>query len=212
MKKPFKTRPKQITVEPFEYKATQRPNTLSSEKVGHFVVLGAIYDSKGYIFHMNPNDPNFLTHIKPLFMDLREDIESSSIGKRPQIYIIGGKIGIENPHKKDLLNKRKILLNEMKKNKFRRFIEEIRWCPTNHTQDLRLILSEGRAEIKEFSHIEEEIMAEGYPLNSEEDYSEKNYLGLKHKGKVEDEEAYKNTSTDGYHNAQGILVEQDFEE
>lgn len=49
-----------------------------------------------------------------------------------------------------LLSGRNTVLDKIVQSGFEKCVKEIRWCPPDYNQELRLILSEGRAEIDEF--------------------------------------------------------------
>jgi len=208
MKKPFKTRPKQITVEPFEYKTTKTPNELYSGGVGPFIVLGTIYGEKGYMIYMNPLDSDFPNSFEPFFRDLKEDLNLKRI-TRPEIYIIGGETSIKDMYERDILTSRNKLLDRLKEEKLKRFIAKINWCPPNHTQNLRLILSKSRAEIRKFNPKEEAIMNGYDSLDIDDNYPQITDFKTSHRN-FSEEDPWETENKYGYHNAQGIFIEPDY--
>lgn len=153
----------EILVEIPYYKKAKSPDELYSGDVGPCIVIGAIYEKKGYMIHQPPLGPNYFKFIEPFFRDLEKDVKDKN---KLQIYVIGGEIiGVgENDLKtmegfnldykeckEDIEIARKIVLYRIEQYKFQESVKEIRWCPENYAQNLRLILSESRAEIEEKS-------------------------------------------------------------
>ena len=138
---------KEIKVEQFQYRTTRAPNELYSGGVGPCIVMGAIYGKKGYMFHAQPVGHDFSSHIEPIFRDLRRNVKDKN---QLQIYVIGGEIEINDEYGSDMRAGRQTVLEKIARDGFNEAVKEVRWCPPNYVQDLRLILSERRAEIEEF--------------------------------------------------------------
>ncbi len=134
----------EIKVDQFEYQKTRAPNELYSGGVGPCIVVGAIYRKKGYMFHQHSVASYFSSKIEPIFRDLKKDVKDKS---KLQLYIVGGKIYKE--YKEEMIEGRKIVLDKIAENGFEECVKEIRWCPFEYYQTLRLILDDGRAEIEE---------------------------------------------------------------
>ena len=56
---------------------------------------------------------------------------------------------VDNEYTDEQRAGRQIVLDKIAENGFEKCMKEVRWCPLGYSQTLRLILSEGRAEIEE---------------------------------------------------------------
>lgn len=137
---------KEIEVEQFEYKTTKTPNELYSGGVGPCIVIGAIYEGRGYMLHEVPLSYNFSSDVERMFSDLRRDVRNNG---KLQIYIVGGEIELNDEAESEIRAGRQSVLDKIARRGFGKCVREVRWCQPNYCQSLRLILSEGRAEIEE---------------------------------------------------------------
>jgi hypothetical protein len=133
-----------IRVEDTEYKKARAPNELDSGGIGPCIVIGAIYGKKGYMIHGHPVGHNYAAFIEPFFSDLRRDVKDT---RKLQLYVIGGELFHE--YQDDQLAGREMVLEKIAENGFNEAVKKIQWCYSGHGQSLRLILSEGRAEIED---------------------------------------------------------------
>ncbi|MDP3639654.1 MAG: hypothetical protein Q8R53_00440 [Nanoarchaeota archaeon] len=104
---------------------------------------------KGYMFHAHSVGHDFSSHIEPIFRDLRKDVKDK---KRLKIYLVGGEIYYASPDEDcadEIRAGRQIVLDKIARYGFQDSIREVNWCPLGHVQSLRLILSEGTAEISD---------------------------------------------------------------
>jgi len=131
----------EINVDMWEYKEAKAPDELYSGGVGPCIVIGAIYGRRGYMIH-EPPQGDISSFIEPFFAGLRKDIRDV---KKLKIYVIGGEI--ESGGDEEVRSSRNAVLDKIKEHGFQDVERVVQWCPTNHTQSMRLILSEGRAEI-----------------------------------------------------------------
>ena len=137
----------EIAVEMCDYKKTQSPNTLYSGGIDPCIAIGAIYNKKGYMIHMHPVGHDYSSFIEPFFEDLRKDV----IDKRElKIYVAGGEIAFDDQCKEDMKKGRKIVLAKIVENGYQESVRKIKWCKTDYSQSLRLIISKGRAKIEEW--------------------------------------------------------------
>ena len=115
--------------------------------LGPCIAIGAIYDKRGYMVHEHALRPDYAYFLeRTIFADLRRDVKDK---KKLQIYVVGGEIDAQYTNEKR--EGRKIVLEKIVENGFQDSVIKIQWCPLEHNQSLRLILSEGRAEIEEDS-------------------------------------------------------------
>jgi hypothetical protein len=138
--------PEEIEVNMFDYKKAKAPDELYSGGVGPCISIGAIYQKKGYMIHEVSTYRGFLKNINKLFNDLKKDVKDKS---KLQIYVIGGEIGDDLEYGQDIEFGRKTVLEKIAENGFNNCVREVRWCDNNHCQTLRLMLSEGKAEIED---------------------------------------------------------------
>ncbi|MBS3093467.1 hypothetical protein J4456_02700, partial [Candidatus Pacearchaeota archaeon] len=137
----------EIIVGQGEYKKARAPDELDSGGIGPCIAIGAIYNKRGYMVHEHSVGHNYADFIDTtIFRDLRKDVKDK---KNLQIYIIGAGIEINDEYKDNKIAGRQAVLDKIVENGFQEAVKDIRWCPTNYTQSLRLILSECRAEIEE---------------------------------------------------------------
>mgnify|MGYP001563469104 CR=1 FL=1 len=137
---------KEIKVHQLKYKTTRAPNELYSGGLAPCIAIGAIYGKKGYMYHAHPVGHNFSSHVEPIFRDLRRDVKDKT---KLQIYVVGGEIEVNDEYENEVKAGRQTVLDKIAQSGFEKCIREVRWCPTDYAQSLRLILSEGRAEIEE---------------------------------------------------------------
>ena len=139
----------EINVEQFEYKTAQAPNILYSGGLGPCIAMGAIYGKKGYMFH-TPS----LDHTPELLDSMIADLNREVADKRElSVYIAGGEINPEDEETfVDIRNCRKTLIERLEKEGLTKNIRKLRWNPTNHIQNLKLLLSKGKGIIEEFNH------------------------------------------------------------
>jgi len=148
----------EIEVEDTEYKKARAPNELYSGGLGPCIAIGAIYEKRGYMIHHHPvTSEQVSSVVRSFFADLQRVVKNK---EKLKIYVAGGSIGVDDECPADMEAWRQNILTEITQNGYQKCIEEIRWCPPNFIQSLKLIISEGRAEIEEDS--EAEVIAELY--------------------------------------------------
>lgn len=141
-----------IEVSQFDYRVARAPNELYSGGLGPCIAMGAIYGKKGYMFHAHPVGHDFSNHIEPIFRDLRRVVKEKN---RLQIYVVGGVINVNDEYENEIRAGRQVVLDKIVLSGFEKCVKEVRWCLPNYCQELRLIISEGRAEIDEFDYRDE---------------------------------------------------------
>ena len=149
-----------IEVGQFEYRTTRAPNELYSGGLGPCIAMGAIYGKKGYMFHAQPVGHDFSTHIEPIFRDLRKDVKDKN---KLQIYVVGGEIEVNDEYEDEKQAGRQTVLDKIVQSGFEKCVKEVKWCLPNYIQELRLILSEGRAEIEEYD-LRDEFPEDDYDM------------------------------------------------
>ena len=138
----------EIIVEWAEYEKATAPDELYSGGLGPCIAIGAIYGKQGYLIHHHPVGHDYAAFIEPFFADLRRDVKDKN---KLQIYAVGGAIEIDDEYKDEMQAGRQTVLDKIVQSGFEKCIKKVRWCPTGYIHTLRLILSEGRAEIEEDS-------------------------------------------------------------
>lgn len=150
---------KEIKVNMCEYKKAKAPDELYSGGLGPCIAIGAIYEKRGYLAHHHSCGHNYSIFIDPFFRDLRKDVKDDN--KKCRIYVVGGEFRYDDEDKEEVIEGRNIVLKKITQYKFQEAIKKIRFCPPNHMQSLRLILS------METAHIEQEDLTE-YLLDCED--------------------------------------------
>ncbi len=151
---------KEKKVEIGEYKKAGAPYELYTGGLGPCIALGAIYKKRGYLAHYPSYGHDYSARIDPLFRDLRKDVKDN---KKCRIYVVGGEFRYDDEDKEEVIKGRNIILEKIKKYGFQEAIKEIKFCPTNHMQSLKLILS------AETAYIEQEDLTE-YILGCEDQF------------------------------------------
>ncbi len=143
---------KDVEVRESTYEKINAPGILYSGPLTVCIAVGAIHGKVGYLAHcvdvFESKAP-----LEALVKDLKQDTVNSSGTK---IYIAGG--GIEKywpPNSKDDMKRaREEVLISLERAGFKDRIEKIEWRPAGYVQALRIIPSEGRAELINLGELE----------------------------------------------------------
>jgi hypothetical protein len=126
-----------ITVDIDEYIKSEAPHKLDSGGVGPCIVIGAMYENKGYMIQAVPYK-SFATDINPLFLDLRADAKRID---DLEIHIIGGQIDFDEETPGDILSARQATLEKIAEYGFLAAVRRVIWGRAHFYQSLLLDLS-----------------------------------------------------------------------
>lgn len=139
-----------IDVEVSNYRRAEAPYDLFSGGVGTCVALGAMYANKGYMVHVSPDEPDFLTLINYFFKDLHRECKDN---RQLQLYVIGAQL---DGDKKSMIAARYTVLENIAKFGYKDTPKLILWGKKNYWQTLKLVLSFGAADYEEFGPVDTE--------------------------------------------------------
>ena len=137
-----------MEVRTHEYKTAEAPEELGAV-FGPCIGIGAIYEKKGYLLHSHAVGGGFRETIKPIFDDLLRDVIDKT---RLKIYVAG--CSLDGYCQTEMLEGRQLVLEAIENAGFNDCVAEIRWAKNFSSQELTLILEEGRAEIEDIEDID----------------------------------------------------------
>lgn len=139
-----------LLVHQFEYRKAAAPETLDSGGLGPCIVVGAIYETTGYMAHYHTVSDS-TTELDKLLDDLQQDVTDTG---KLKMYIAGGMIETGNRQGSRMTREdRRVTREKIAAVGFSTCIKRIRWAREDATQSLILDLEQGVARYETFRDI-----------------------------------------------------------